>query len=111
MMATGFIVEVPFGHRRGSRPIVVATRLAKPFGTSRDDRDRDGRQHSHTAARAALIPTPRPSGPRTHVHDIISNMSKARITEILTDACNDSFTDGIAFMVSALTAEANGGVR
>lgn len=38
-------------------------------------------------------------------------MSKARITEVLTDACNDTFTDGIAFMVSALTAEANGGVR
>ena len=38
-------------------------------------------------------------------------MSKARITEILTAACNDTLTDGIAFMVSALTAEANGGVR
>jgi mannose-6-phosphate isomerase-like protein (cupin superfamily) len=60
---------------------------------------------------AALIPTPRPSGPRTQVHDIISNMSQARFTEILTDACNDTFTDGIAFMVGALTAEANGGVR
>jgi hypothetical protein len=38
-------------------------------------------------------------------------MSKAPFTEILTDACNDTFTDGIAFMVGALTAEANGGVR
>jgi hypothetical protein len=38
-------------------------------------------------------------------------MSKAQFTGIPTDACNDTFTDGIAFMVSALTAEANGGVR
>ena len=37
-------------------------------------------------------------------------MLNARFTEILTDACNDTFTDGIAFMVSALTADANGGV-
>jgi hypothetical protein len=54
---------------------------------------------------------PRPSGPGTQGRDIISNMSKARFAAILTDASNYTFTDGIAFMVSALTAEANGGVR
>ena len=89
---------------------MVATRLAKPFVISRDDRGHDGRQDSHTAARAALTPTPRPAGPKTQIRDMISNMSYARFTEILTDACNDTFTDGIAFTVDTLTAEANGGV-
>lgn len=41
---------------------------------------------------------------------MISNMSNARFTEILTDACNDTFNDGITFTVGTLTAEANGGV-
>jgi hypothetical protein len=35
-------------------------------------------------------------------------MSNAPFAEILTDACNDTFTDGTAFTVGTLTAEANG---
>jgi len=38
-------------------------------------------------------------------------MSNARFTKILTDACNDTFTDGITFTVGTLIAAANGGVR
>lgn len=38
-------------------------------------------------------------------------MSNARFTGILTDACNDTFTDGITFTVATLTAEVNGGLR
>ena len=38
-------------------------------------------------------------------------MLNARFTEILTDACNDTFTDGITFTVATLTAEVNGGLR
>jgi hypothetical protein len=38
-------------------------------------------------------------------------MSNARFAEVLTDACNDTSTDGITLTVGALTAEVNGGVR
>jgi hypothetical protein len=38
-------------------------------------------------------------------------MSIARFTGRPTDACNDSFTDGITFTVATLTAEVNGGLR
>jgi hypothetical protein len=38
-------------------------------------------------------------------------MSDARFTKLLTDACNDTFTDGITFTIAALTAEVNGGLR
>lgn len=38
-------------------------------------------------------------------------MSNARFAEILTDACNDTFIDGITFTIGTLTAEVNDGVR
>jgi hypothetical protein len=38
-------------------------------------------------------------------------MSNARFTGILTDACNDTVTDGSTFTVVTLTAEVNGRLR
>lgn len=38
-------------------------------------------------------------------------MSNAWFAEIPTDACNDTFTGGITFMVGTLTTEVNGGLR
>jgi hypothetical protein len=38
-------------------------------------------------------------------------MSNARFTELLTDACNDTFTDGTTFTLGTLTAEVKGGLR
>jgi hypothetical protein len=37
-------------------------------------------------------------------------MFNARFTKMLTDACNDTFTDEITFSVGTSTPEANGGV-
>jgi hypothetical protein len=46
-----------------------------------------------------------------HDRDMISNMSNARFTELLTDACNEPFTGANTFPVGTLTAEVNGGLR
>jgi hypothetical protein len=56
-------------------------------------------------------PDVHPSGPKMHVRDIISNMSNAWFTELLTDVCNEPFTGGNTFPVGTLTAEVNGGLR
>jgi hypothetical protein len=115
MMATGFIglgdVGAPIAHRLldGCIELVVFDVRAR----QRDPSPNAVMMAGANRTQQPGPPWPRrpPSGPKSQNHDIISNMSNTRFTGILTDACNDTFTDGITFTVAALTAEVNGGLR